>query len=35
MIDRVVESDFAHGAAETYFSIAADPAAAMQILLED
>ena len=35
MIDRVVESDFAHGAAETYFSIAADPAAAMQILLEE
>ena len=35
MIDRVVERDFAHGAAETYFSIAADPAAAMQILLED
>jgi len=35
MIDRVVESDFAHGVAETYFSIAADPAAAMQILLED
>ena len=35
MIDRVVESDFAHGAAETYFSIAADPAATMQILLED
>lgn len=35
MIDRVVESDFAHGAAETYFSIAADPMAAMQILLKD
>ena len=35
MIDRVVESDFAHGAAETYFSTAADPAAAIHILLED
>lgn len=32
LIDRVVDSDFAHGKVETYFRIAADPEAAMRIL---
>ena len=32
MVDRVVDSEFAHGAVETYFRTAADPAAAMRIL---
>lgn len=32
LVDRVVDSDFAHGRVETYFRIAADPAAAMRIL---
>ena len=32
MVDRVVDSEFAHGAVETYVRTAADPAAAMRIL---
>jgi len=32
LVDRVVDSDFAHGKVETYFRIAADPEAAMRIL---
>lgn len=35
MVDRVVNSEFAHGAVETYFRTAADPAAAMRILSEE
>ena len=33
LVDSVVECDFAHGKVETYFRIAADPGAAMRILL--
>lgn len=32
MVDRVVDSEFAHGAVESYFRTAADAAAAMRIL---
>jgi uncharacterized protein (TIGR00730 family) len=32
LVDRVVDSDFAHGKVETYFRIAADPETAMRIL---
>ncbi|CAN0553072.1 unnamed protein product [Laminaria digitata] len=35
LVDRVVDSDFAHGKVETYFRIAADPVAAMRILSGD
>ena len=31
LVDRVVDSDFAHGKVETYFDIVADPAAALAL----
>jgi uncharacterized protein (TIGR00730 family) len=35
MVNRVVDNEFSHGAVETFFSTAANPAAAMRILQPD